>query len=161
MLARTVLALGVAIALAGCGGGAPSVSSLPLASHARVIDTGTGGDGMGDGDPQQYRRCFIAQQGTSSSQLMLREVDLLQKAGWKVTGNDGADGGFHVPIGTQGSVTTLESHAADLSVSLAMVNTLSDAEGQSEDALGLNRLVLRDVGNVGMLFATASARDGQ
>jgi hypothetical protein len=163
------LAICAAIPLSGCGSAsAPSSRSLPLAAHTRILETGRGaGPPDNTSYPGQYRYMFIAKNGVSSSQLMVQEAARLPAAGWRhvttwgttVVQTPRGPALQHVPLGTPGFHTALASSVASLSVGFAMVNNLSDAEGQSEGDTGLSitRAVRQAVGHDGILFVTLAS----
>ncbi len=151
-----------AMVLSGCGGAsAPSTRSLPLVAHARTLENGTGGFD-GGGFPGQYRYMFIAQQRVSSRQLMIREAARLRAAGWGLVRTLGLQGDSAAPpAGSAESASEFKSSAAKLQVTLAPVNSLGDAEGQSEGGTGLTitRAITQAVGHDGMIFATLRSVD--
>lgn len=150
-------ALSAVMLLAGCGSAtAPATRSLPLVTHARILENAAGGFG-GGGFPGQYRYMFIAAEGISSRQLMVREARRLRAAGWRFVRTLTNSGGKRVqPIGSPGSVSDFKSSAAKLYVSFAPVTTVADAEGESEGDTGLTitRAIRRAVGYDGVMFAT-------
>jgi hypothetical protein len=108
---------------------------------------------------------FIAKNGVSSHRLMVQEAARLRAVGWRLLNTSRAKivqtprgpELQHVPLGTPGSTSVLVSSAASLNVGLAMVNNLSDAEGQSEGDLGLSIAVRQAVGHDGILFVTLTS----
>lgn len=131
----------------------PSVPTGRLAPATRAVSIPNPGPGIpggfdGGGFLGEYRYMFIEQKGVSSSRLVAREAASLRTAGWRLVRTLGK-GRTNAPphVGTPGSVSELKSSAAGLHVTFAMVNSLSDAEGQSEGAIGLTRAIKQAVGH--------------